>query len=266
MLTQDLPDNRPFWQQLGEYNANIRNRFFIVGISNTLMKSAPTCLQPLILDPVYNAVELSRFPFVDNKKNYFITLARFARDKGQHLAAELCVKLGYRLRMAGTISSIGSKRQLQLELANPTSQYRNTSDFRYYSDYILSYTIHNSKLVTYEGNISGNKKLSFISQARALLFPISWNEPFGMAVIEALACGTPVIAMNRGAMPEIIEHGVNGFLANNKEEFEAYMQKIDEINPNNCRKSVTEKFSADVMADSYFNRYKEAIQRSNINT
>jgi len=87
-----------------------------------------------------------------------------------------------------------------------------------------------------------------------------------MAVIEALACGTPVIAMNRGAMPEIIEHGVNGFLANNKEEFEAYMQKIDEINPNNCRKSVTEKFSADVMADSYFNRYKEAIQRSNINT
>ena len=104
--------------------------------------------------------------------------------------------------------------------------------------------------------------MKFISGAKALLFPIDWEEPFGMAVIEALACGTPVIAMNRGAMPEIIEHGVNGFLANDIHEFEEYMRRVDEINPADCRRSVAEKFSSDAMAKAYLARYHEAIKRS----
>ena len=83
-----------------------------------------------------------------------------------------------------------------------------------------------------------------------------------MAVIEALACGTPVIAMNHGAMPEIIEHGVNGFLANNEQEFEEYMKRVDEIDPAQCRRSVAKKFSSDAMATAYIARYHEAIKRS----
>lgn len=79
---------------------------------------------------------------------------------------------------------------------------------------------------------------------------------------EALACGMPVVAMNRGAMPEIIEHGVNGFLANNEQEFEEYMLRVDEINPKACRKSVEAKFSAKTMAKAYVDRYLEAIKRS----
>ena len=103
--------------------------------------------------------------------------------------------------------------------------------------------------------------MKFLSEAKALLFPIEWDEPFGMSVIEALACGTPVIAMNRGAMPEIIEHGVTGFLANSEEEFTEYMNRIDEIHPAACRRSVEEKFSADAMAANYIKRYKEVIKR-----
>jgi glycosyltransferase involved in cell wall biosynthesis len=102
--------------------------------------------------------------------------------------------------------------------------------------------------------------MKFISHAKALLFPITWDEPFGMAVIEALACGTPVIAMNRGAMPEIIEHGVNGFLADTEEEFAEYMERVDEIDPAVCRASVERKFSASAMADAYIARYKEVIE------
>ena len=83
-----------------------------------------------------------------------------------------------------------------------------------------------------------------------------------MAVIEALACGTPVIAMNRGAMPEIIEHGVNGFLADTEAEFLEYMGRVDEIDPAACRQSVIDKFSKDVMATSYLARYKQAIKLS----
>lgn len=255
MLDQDLPDNNFFWQQL-----SFSNRSYIIGISDSLMASAPASLKPVILPTVYNAIDAGQYIFEKEKKNYYITLARFSRDKAQHVAAELCVKLGYRLRMAGTVAGISSNRRLLLELANPLSPYRSTADFRYYSDYILPLTLRNQK-ITYVGNVEGRRKLKFLSQAKALLFPIDWEEPFGMAVIEALACGTPVVAMNRGAMSEIIQHGYNGFLANTVEEFAEYMQRVGEIRPEDCRQSVVDKFSADKMALAYIERYKEVIKR-----
>jgi glycosyltransferase involved in cell wall biosynthesis len=161
--------------------------------------------------------------------------------------------------MAGTINGIGSNRKLLSELANPLSSYRYYKDFRYYSDKILPYTLEHEK-ITYSGNLSFARKMKFLSESRALLFPIDWEEPFGMVVIEALACGTPVVAMKRGAMPEIIEHGVNGFLANNEKEFEEYVDRVGEIDPAACRKSVEDNFSADCMAAAYLERYKQAIR------
>lgn len=257
MLNQGLPDNRPMWQQL----AALKSNSYIVGISSSLMANAPEQLKSTILPTVYNAVDVNNFPFVTNKKNYFFTLARFSRDKGQHIAARICVKQGYNLRMAGTVAGIETAKSLSMELANPLSPYRHAVDFRYYSDQILPYIINNNNIV-YLGNISGKRKLTLMSNAKALLFPIDWEEPFGMAVIEALACGTPVVAMNRGAMPEIITHGVNGFLAETEAEFAEYMGRVNEINPEACRQSVIDKFSADVMAGAYIDRYHEAMRRS----
>ena len=257
MLEQDLPDNNPYWEQL----AGHAGRSYIVGISDALMKPAPEDLRKSILPTVYNAIDINHFHFSPNKKNYFITLARFSHDKGQHVAVKLAAKMRVRLRMAGTVAGIESNRKLLLELANPMSHYRSVEEFSYYSDKILPYVLRYPK-ITYSGNLKGSKKQKFISEAKALLFPIDWEEPFGMAVIEALACGTPVIAMNHGAMPEIIEHGVNGFLANNEKEFEEYMRRIDEIDPAKCRQSVAKKFSSDTMAKAYIERYKEAIKRS----
>jgi glycosyltransferase involved in cell wall biosynthesis len=260
MLDQGIPDNRPMFEQL----TNPGNLYF-VGISNTLVEKAPKSIQPHILPTVYNAIDLDIFPFIPNKKDYFITLARFSPDKGQHIAAMAAAKLKKRLRMAGTVSGIGSSRKLLLELSNPLSGYRGTAEFKYYSDKILPQVIRHPK-ITYSGNLSGSRKMKFIAEAKALLFPIQWEEPFGMAVIEALACGTPVIAMNRGAMPEIIEHGVTGFLANNEQEFIEYMQRVDEIDPEACRRSVEEKFSSDAMASAYLDRYKQAIALSSKKT
>lgn len=240
-----------------------KSNLHAVCISHAMSRTAPKEVKSRLLTAVHNAIDAEQFPFQKEKKDYYITLARFTADKGQHIAAKLAAKHNKRLRMAGTVAGIGTSRKLLLELSNPASPYRNNEEFRYYSDKILPYVLKCPK-ITYSGNLSGNRKMQLISNANALLFPIQWEEPFGMAVIEALACGTPVVAMRRGAMPEIIEHGVNGFLADNEKEFGEYMLRVDEIDPEACRKSVEQRFSAERMASNYIERYREAISQYNL--
>lgn len=235
--------------------------FYVSCISDAMAETVPENIKSRLVPAVHNAVNLKDFPYVKDKKNYFVTMARFAPYKGQHIAVRAAAKLKKRLRMAGNVSDITSNRRLLLELANPLSHYRNDEQFVYYSDKILPYVLRYPR-ITYSGILSGKRKLKFLSEAKALLFPVEWEEPFGMSVIEALACGTPVIAMNRGAMPEIIEHGVNGFLANNQKEFEGYMQRICEIDPEACRASVEQRFSTQAMVQEYVDRYDEVIRRA----
>jgi glycosyltransferase involved in cell wall biosynthesis len=254
--TNDVINNRTHLEQMSDMG-----KMYMVCISDAMSKTAPVSLRPHLLKAVHNAIEVDHFPFKEKKRDYFITLARFTPEKGQAVAAKLAARQKKKLKMAGTVAGLGSKSRLTLELSNPLSQFRANHEFRYFSDEILRYTIR-YPYISYVGTVSGVKKMNFISNAKALLFPIDWEEPFGMAVIEALACGTPVIAMKRGAMPEIIEHGVTGFLANNEEEFSEYMKRIDEIDPVNCRQSVIDRFGADAMAKSYIERYKEVIKLS----
>ena len=245
-------DNRP---QLEFMNPG---KLFTVCISDAMAEQAPAEIKDHMLPAVHNAIEYEKFPFIKEKKNYYITLARFTKDKNQELAAKFAAKYKKRLRMAGTVAGIGSNKKLLFELSNPLSSYRKNEEFRYYSDKILPYVLRYPR-ITYSGNLSGKRKNKFIAEAKALLFPIAWEEPFGMAVIEALACGTPVVAMNRGAMPEIIEHGVNGYLANTEKEFCKYAEMVDEIDPAACRKSVEKYFSAHKMARDYIKRYEKVI-------
>lgn len=255
-LTGGIPDNAPFWTQLGKSKLPIH----FIPISETLKNQAPKAMKHQMMAAVHNAVNVRDYAFGNRrkKKNYFLTLARFSADKGQHVAAKLCSELGVPLWMAGTVAGIDTNRKLLLEFANPMSNFRNNADFRYYSDHVLEYTIDNED-IKFIGNIGGKRKQTVLANARALLFPINWEEPFGMAVIEALASGTPVVAMRRGAMPEIIEHGVNGFLADTISEFKTYMQRVDEIDPYVCRQSIIKKFSAELMAKRYLNRYQTAL-------
>lgn len=252
-LRNGVPDNALMWEQFKD-----TKRFYVVGISNALMRYAPKRLKSITLPPVYNAVDLNKFPFEAKKNGHFITLARFNPDKGQSIAIRACLELGYQLKMAGTVSDIRTNKKVMLELANPLSPYRNLLDFRYFSDQIFPHLLEDQ--IEYVGEVGGQRKLQFIGKAKALLFPIQWEEPFGMSVIESLACGTPVIAMAKGAMNEIIEHGVNGFLAKNYEEFKYYIDKVDEIDPAACRESVRKRFSATTMAQEYLKRYQRVIQ------
>lgn len=250
------PDNLPMWREISKAT----HPLYIVGISKALMRHAPQQLKRICLEPVHNCVEPSQFPQAKRKGNYFATLARFHPDKGQALAIETCRELGLKLKMAGLVCDMTTMRQVMLELANPLSNYRQLADFRYFSDHILPGLEDNQ--IEYIGDLTGKRKLSFLAHARGLLFPIQWDEPFGMAPIEALACGTPVVAMARGALPEIIEHGVNGFLAKTKREFIDYTKRIDEINPEDCVASVRRKFSASRAAEQYLDRYKQILKEN----
>jgi glycosyltransferase involved in cell wall biosynthesis len=256
-LGPGIVDNRPMWRQLGKA---MSDSLHIVGISASLTARAPRELNRILMKPVHNGVDPAAFPFVSEKSDYFVTLARAHPDKGQAIAVRLCRKHGYKLRLAGVVASMTKPRQVLMELADPLSRFRSVTDFRYFSDYIFPYL---DEHIEYVGDVSGQYKLDFLARAKALLFPIQWDEPFGMAPIEALACGTPVVAMARGALPEIIQHGVNGFLANTEEEFEDYMLRVGEIDPAACRRSVEEKFCANRMAKEYLQRYKSLLRSRN---
>ena len=255
--TKDSINGSAYLEQLRDMG-----NMYMVAISHAMTKTAPTAIKTHLLKSVHNAVEIEHFPFKEKKKDYFITLARFTKDKGQAVAAKFAAQQKQKLKMAGTVAGIGNKSKLTLELLNPLSEYRGNQEFRYYSDNILKYTIKHPRTIMYVGNVGGERKLNLISNAKALLFPIDWEEPFGMAVIEALACGTPVVAMRRGAMPEIIEHGVTGFLADTEAEFGEYMKRVGEIDPAACRAAVEKRFGSTTMANSYIERYEEVIRRS----
>lgn len=254
VVASGVPDNRPMYARFRQHE-----RLHFNGISYAQLRDAPPELNSRFVDVVHNAVDLSELPLQTEKSDYFITLARFNRDKGIGEAAKMCEDLGVKLKMAGIVGPIFAPRQLMLELANSNSPHRTNPDFMYFRDQVLPHTIPGQ--VEYVGAVNGKQKLDFISRAKALLWPIDWEEPFGMAPIEAMATGTPVVAYRRGAVPEMIFHGVNGFIADTPEEFKEYMLRVDEIKPADCRAVVEEHFSSGAMASKYLQRYQQIIAR-----
>ncbi len=253
-VKKGIPDNIVMWEQFKD-----AKKLYFTCISEAMTAHAPPGFRRRMLPVVYNTVNVCDFPFIEKKDDYFMTLARFHPDKGQALAVQACLDLKVPLKMAGAVAGITRPRKVLMELANPLSAYRSIVDFRYFSDQIFPYLEDN--LIQHVGELGGQVKCTFMARAKALLAPIQWDEPFGMATVEALACGTPVIAINRGAMPEIIQHGVNGFLANNMREFKQYMKRVDEIDPAACRASIEKAFSARAVAKQYVKRYNTIVKK-----
>ena len=113
--------------------------------------------------------------------------------------------------------------------------------------------------IRYHGAVGGEARVAALGKARALLHLINFDEPFGLSVIEAMACGTPVIATRRGSMPELIEHGVTGFLVDTPEEAVAAIDRVGEIDRAACRRAVAERFSVARMADDYIALYRRIL-------
>lgn len=164
-------------------------------------------------------------------------LSRFAPEKGAHIAIEVARKLNKRLVLAG-----------------------NLADKEYFRTRILPYV--DGRNIRCEIEVSDIKKKALLANAKCLLAPISWDEPFGLFMIEALACGTPVIASRRGAAPEVIKDRETGFVVDSVGEMIESVKRIDSIDPRKCRKHVLDNFDTPVMVDNYLAAYRRVISRS----
>jgi glycosyltransferase involved in cell wall biosynthesis len=118
------------------------------------------------------------------------------------------------------------------------------------------------KGVCYVGDVGGRAKLELFAHAAALLMPIRWPEPFGMVMIEAMACGTPVLAFAEGAAVEIVLDGQNGFVVDDEDEMVAAVARLSELDPVRCRASVAARYDADLVADAYVRAYRRACTAS----
>ncbi len=254
LIDAGIPDNRMLFEEL----KHARGMYFS-GVSESQLSTAPKDIDSRVLEVIPNGVELNDYTFRAKKEDYFLSVGRISEDKGQAIAAKLCSELKVPFKMAGTIGgNITTAKQAAAELKSPTAlSTQNNPYFEYYREKVAPFLKKDK--IEYLGTIFGPKKKALFAKAKAFLAPITWEEPFGISLIDALASGTPVIAYNRGAFPEIIEHGRNGFLANTEKEFREYMQRIDEIDPHECRKSVEEKFSAAAMTDRYIALYERVI-------
>jgi len=185
---------------------------------------------------IHHGIDLRLFTFHSQPDDYLLFFGRIHHDKGAKEAIEIARACRKRLIIAGIIQ-----------------------DEDYYKQQVKPFV--NGRDVAYLGSADPVKRNRLLGNAFALLHPINFNEPFGLSVVESMACGTPVIATNRGSMPEIIEDGKNGFLVSDKDEAVKAVANIKNIDRAYCRKTVEGRFTVDCMVEKYIAVYNKILER-----
>ena len=210
---------------------HLKNRTFYVSISD-----AYRCQGLDYIATVMHGIDIESLHFNDKPQDYLLFLSRLHEDKGAKEAIEVAKKTGRKLRIAGFIA-----------------------DQAYFEKEVQPH-IDNEQII-YEGHVDPEHKKELLSNAYALLHMINYDEAFGLGVVEAMASGTPVIAMNRGSMPELIRDGETGFLVNNVEEAAEAVKKVGSVSRKKCRENVEKRFSVDRMVDDYIKVYETILEK-----
>jgi glycosyltransferase involved in cell wall biosynthesis len=221
----------PVGPEESEYYTNLGPGVSLVAISNSQRSLAPAL--PWVAT-VHNAIPVDEYPFRGEKDDFALFLSRINPDKGVHLAIEAAQAAGMRLVIAGKCSEPGEQEYFDAEVAprlGPGVEWLGEADARLKDD--------------------------LYPRARCLLLPIQWEEPFGLVMVEAMACGTPVVALGRGSVPEIVLDGVTGFVRDREEDLPEALRHLDAIDPQACRDHVRRNFDNEVMVGRY-----EAVYRS----
>ncbi len=189
---------------------------------------------------VPNGIPLNHYDYRSvPKKNYLFFLGRISNDKGVFEAIQVAKLTDKKLFIAGYVILPFHKKYFRKVMKE----------------------IKGSKNIKYVGFIkSQREKVKYLKEAFCFLAPIKWEEPFGLTIIEAMACGTPVIAFNRGSVPEIVKNGKTGFIVENIEQMAKAIEKIPGISRKKCREQVEKNFTVQKMTDGYEKIYKKIIR------
>jgi glycosyltransferase involved in cell wall biosynthesis len=231
----------PFNPDVRQFFLTIADKIYFNSISDSQRSGCP---ELNYVGTIYNAVEVETFPFRSEKGDYALFFGRFSEDKGAHNAIYIAQQANIPLRMAGKVDP--------------------GVDAHYFKEHIEPHI--DGENIVYEGEVDSKQKLELLAGARFVLFPIQWQEPFGLVMAEALACGTPVVAVAMGAAPEIIEEGEVGVLAGPGEWDEMVTAikggLLEDIDPYRCREYVHERFSVEAMLDGYEAAFEKILANS----
>lgn len=219
-------DNRALFQTL--------RTPYIVTISESQMYNLPNLNH---IGTVYNGLPMEHFPFGEKMGDYLLYVGRISPEKGIHFAIETAQNL-----------------DLPLILAAKVDRY----DMAYFREYIEP---NLSDRIRWIGEVDEADRNKLMANARCFLHPVSWREPFGLALIEALACGCPVVAFDKGSIPEIVQTGVTGYVVRDVETMIEAVQNIAAIDRAKCRAHALANFSAKKMTDGYEEVYKRVWER-----
>jgi glycosyltransferase involved in cell wall biosynthesis len=225
----DIPDLVPLYQEFREVP--------VVSISDAQRRPLPWLNWQ---GTVYHGLPTDLFTFREQPGKYLAFLGRISPEKRPDRAIAIAQRVGMPLKIAAKVDA---------------------ADKAYYEAEIRPLIRRAGSLVEFLGEIGGKEKDDFLGQAYALLFPIDWPEPFGLVMIEALACGTPVIACRCGSVPEVIEDGVTGFVVDSVEEAVAAVGRVGQLSRRRCREEFERRFSVQRMVRDYLRLYRRLLEQ-----
>lgn len=228
----------PVTGERGDFYRALGGAVRLIGISHAQRSTAPDL--PWIAT-VHNAIRAETFPFRADKHDYVLFLGRFHPEKAPHLAIDAARAAGIHIVLAGKCSE-------PIERA-------------YYGREIKPRI---GPGVTIFGVADATAKRALLAKAACLLFPIAWDEPFGLVMIEAMVCGTPVVALRRGAVPELVLHGQTGIIVDHPADLADAIAQARELDPALCRKHVETSFTVEVMAASYETIYRQTLRATRL--
>ena len=227
----DLPQVEPLYREFDDVR--------LISISDNQRAALPHCNWQAT---VHHGLPEDMYSFSANHDNYLLFLGRICPEKRVDRAIEIATRLGIKLVIAAKIDP---------------------ADIDYYNSKVKH--LMDSPLVEFIGEVGESQKNDLIGRAYALLFPIDWPEPFGLVMIEAMACGTPIVAFRCGSVPEIIEEGRSGFVCDSVDEAIAAVKRLDTIDRRWCRDVFEERFTSERMAQGYVSVYEDIVRNDRRN-
>ncbi|MDX3905155.1 MAG: glycosyltransferase family 4 protein [Pigmentiphaga sp.] len=222
----DLPDLKPFYRAFSE--------FPLVSISDFQRQPMPPVNW---LGTVYHGLPEDLLPFRADPEGYLAFLGRISPEKRPDRAIQIAARAGMPLKIAAKVDKADQA----------------------YWDQVIGPMIAAHRNVEFIGEINEHEKADFLGNAAALLFPIDWPEPFGLVMIEAMACGTPVIAFRSGSVPEVIEEGVSGFMVESVDAAVAAVERINRLSRSAVRAYFARRFTVRRMAENYVSLYRRLL-------